>query len=361
MTEIYIVRHGESEGNLFCRVHGVHDGHLTAMGHRQAAKAAAKLKDVKFTAAYSSCLKRAASTAEEILKYHPGVELRLTPRIRELGVGIWEDKNWGQVYSQTPDMLDYYHDRLSEWHVQGSEWFEDARARAIGLIREIGEKHKNETVLVTCHGYVIRAIIAEIRGIPSSEIKKVGFFGNTSITKLNISDSGEIEIEYENDISHLDGGDEKGPLSRRPAYGKFNNVIIENLNPSEDEEFFRRIYPDGDFEKIKKMLENNPRAAGKFVYLGQPSGLIVLDMQRDKAKCAAWIDYYYVDEEHRGTGVSKALIGHAISALRPLFYEKICVKLPKDDEALIKYFDNYAFEHEYDEGDSTVLAYDLMK
>ena len=97
------------------------------------------------------------------------------------------------------------------------------------------------------------------------------------------------------------------------------------------------------------------------MYLGEPSGLIVLDTQRDKAKCAAWIDYYYVDEAHRGTGVSKALIGHAISALRPLFYEKICVKLLKSDEELIKYFDNYAFEHEYDDGGSVVLAYDLMK
>ena len=37
MTRVYIVRHGEAEGNIYRRIHGQYDSNLTDNGLRQVA------------------------------------------------------------------------------------------------------------------------------------------------------------------------------------------------------------------------------------------------------------------------------------------------------------------------------------
>ena len=64
VTKIYLIRHGESIGNLHRICLGHTDLDLTDLGLKQAKKTADALSDVNFAAIYSSDLIRAVHTAE---------------------------------------------------------------------------------------------------------------------------------------------------------------------------------------------------------------------------------------------------------------------------------------------------------
>ena len=82
-VRVYIIRHGETEENRKKIIQGQLDTRLNSEGERQADLAAKALKDVPFDICYSSDLQRAADTAERILVYHPGLEVRTKTALRE--------------------------------------------------------------------------------------------------------------------------------------------------------------------------------------------------------------------------------------------------------------------------------------
>ena len=100
MTQIYLIRHAEAEGNLYRRVQGHYDGDITERGRKQIDKLAERFRDIHLDALYSSDLRRAVTTASAITRYHD-LPLITTPRLREVAMGCWEDRPWGEVeYNQ---------------------------------------------------------------------------------------------------------------------------------------------------------------------------------------------------------------------------------------------------------------------
>ena len=66
MTEIYLIRHAQAEGNSYRSMQGHWDGDVTPMGRRQIALLAERFRDVKVDALYSSDLYRTRLTAAAI-------------------------------------------------------------------------------------------------------------------------------------------------------------------------------------------------------------------------------------------------------------------------------------------------------
>ena len=50
MTTVYLIRHGEAEGNLYRRMQGWYDGDLTDLGRRQVAALAGRFRDIHLEA-----------------------------------------------------------------------------------------------------------------------------------------------------------------------------------------------------------------------------------------------------------------------------------------------------------------------
>ena len=96
MTEIYVIRHVQAEGNLYRMCQGHWDGDVTPIGVCQRDALAERFKDVPVDAVYSSDLYRARFTASAITKYHD-LPIITDRRFREINLGPWETKYFGNL------------------------------------------------------------------------------------------------------------------------------------------------------------------------------------------------------------------------------------------------------------------------
>ena len=96
MTEIYLVRHGETIDNARQVMQGQTQGELNDKGKAQARQVAERLASEHFDAVIASDLHRAIQTAEIIAAPH-GLPVKTTPLLRE--------RDWGSFTGRyIPDL-----------------------------------------------------------------------------------------------------------------------------------------------------------------------------------------------------------------------------------------------------------------
>lgn len=89
---LHLVRHGRTRLNSEHRVQGWADSELTADGLAGVRATADRLRELDLAAAYASPSGRTVTTAREILRHHPRLELVTDPRLRELHFGRFEER-----------------------------------------------------------------------------------------------------------------------------------------------------------------------------------------------------------------------------------------------------------------------------
>ena len=203
VATIYIVRHGESVGNL----HRICLGHtnldLTELGLEQAKKTAEALENVDFAAIYSSDLQRAVHTAEPHAKKR-GLEINASPDFRELYFGNWENASVLMLKEKFHEqfMIGWRQNFGTFTAPEGESVVAMAERMASGL-EKIAALHLGETVLVTSHAAAIRALWGKISGhAPSEWAEAFPFPTNASYSILEYDGVMLKPISYSND-SHL--------------------------------------------------------------------------------------------------------------------------------------------------------------
>ena len=85
MISFYIIRHGETLLNSLNRAQGWSDSPLTCNGEKTAKELGIKLKNIAFSAAYTSDMLRAEQTAKLILstKGNNDIKIQKDMRLRE--------------------------------------------------------------------------------------------------------------------------------------------------------------------------------------------------------------------------------------------------------------------------------------
>lgn len=205
---IYLIRHGKTVWNTEGRLQGSEDSPLVEEGIEGAKKVGQALKEIKFTAAYSSMQKRAQDTANYILGennesniphfHHRG--------LNEFDFGAWEgvksldlhenDEYW--VMKKTP--------ALYKAESNGGELFQDLYDRAVRIFQQIAKLHKdNENVLIVSHGMTLTLLTAVLKGLHWHDFRneeKHCFVKNTAINIARVKD-GVIEMVEFNNVEHL--------------------------------------------------------------------------------------------------------------------------------------------------------------
>jgi alpha-ribazole phosphatase/probable phosphoglycerate mutase len=158
---IYLIRHGETTNAGEVCFNGHYDVDLSKNGLKQSLYIAEALKIVPIKAVYSSDLKRTQIGAKYIADKH---NLRHTPYkgLRELAFGDWEGLSIADINRKHPEKLKERLNNLELFHVEGGESFFQLRDRVILKFKAIIAEHPGDTIVIFCHGGVIRTILAHI-------------------------------------------------------------------------------------------------------------------------------------------------------------------------------------------------------
>lgn len=110
--KLYLVRHGQSEGNVRDLWYGRNDLPLTDLGRQQAFQVGEKLKNIPLAAAYISPLQRASETARIALLGREDIPRVMMPDLMEQDMGALETLSVADIRAQNPEYLGKL---LSNW------------------------------------------------------------------------------------------------------------------------------------------------------------------------------------------------------------------------------------------------------
>ncbi|MDD5037806.1 MAG: histidine phosphatase family protein [Dehalococcoidales bacterium] len=166
MTEIMLVRHGETEWNVGEVFRGRIDIELNDTGFKQAQLLADYLSDLKIEAVYSSPLKRAIKTAEAIARRHK-LDVKIAPDLIDLDFGQWQGLPLGEVRDKYKALYLEWASRPDRVKIPAGESLDDVRGRAIGVVEEAMAKY-NGTVVLVSHRVVNKVLICALLGLDNS-------------------------------------------------------------------------------------------------------------------------------------------------------------------------------------------------
>lgn len=148
---IYIIRHGQTELNNRKLLQGRSNQPLNEAGLAQAQKAAALLRDVAFSAVYSSPLTRAVQTAEAVV---PDLNPVLDERLIEMDYGPYEGMD---LTNPAPEVLTFFSDFVHNPAPAGMEPLNSVVGRAGAFLEELCRTQEN--ILISTHAIAMKGIL----------------------------------------------------------------------------------------------------------------------------------------------------------------------------------------------------------
>ena len=360
MTRVYLIRHGEAEGNIYRRAQGHYESELTAKGLRQVAALAERFRDEHIDALYSSDLKRTQLTAGAITKYHD-LPLHTDPRLREISMGPWEDAPFGDMQHFYPEQMRCFNDDPDRWLVDGAETFPQLKERMFAAVTQLAAKHDGGTIVCVSHGMAIRSLLAKLLEVDSAEIFKVRHGDNTAVSLLEVAPEG-IRVVYYNNTDHLPP--ELSTFARqnwwkKPGSQDQNNIWFRRFDPqkypSKYLEYYRKAWyaVHGSLCGFQEALYLSPAirhyaaCPDAIVTIQHPDGEVVgiteLDTERDADEGVGWICLCFVEELYRRQQLGVQLIGHAVHVFRKLGRKRIRLSVFAGNTGAIRFYEEYGF------------------
>lgn len=350
MTEIYLIRHMQAEGNLYIVMQGHWDGDVTALGLRQAELLGERFRALPVDALYSSDLYRARLTAAAIQKYHD-LPLRTDKRLREINVGRWEGRFFGDLLHEEPESVNMYMNCPDEWHMDGAENEADVMARAFPALREIAEENGGRTAVVVSHGVTIRCLLRAALGMTRGEQKKLPIASNTAVTRL-LYENGVFRADYINDSAHLE------PL-HLPPWGRTPVLRAEPLDVLREGDWYADCYaaawraahgslrgfqPEPYLKSAAEHARMDPASVLRFTCDGEPMGLLELDVKRGQGAGYGWISLLYLSPAYRNRGLGIQLLGRAIMRYKELGRHALRLHAAAENAPALAFYRKWGFE-----------------
>lgn len=193
---LYMIRHGQSYVNLPGWDGGNQDMGLTELGQAQAAALAAWLPDrlTEVDAIYCSTMQRAQETAAPLAAAY-GIDVTYDDRIREIGNNRFDHTPWPS--DGLPEYGDFWGSErpfssITPEYTAG-ESLMHFRIRVGAFLEELVEKHREETVVVVCHGGVIELTYDHVFNIGPWRRCEV-LTKNTGITRFQLVEHPNREL-----------------------------------------------------------------------------------------------------------------------------------------------------------------------
>lgn len=195
MAYLVLVRHGQSEWNLLGKWTGLTDVNLTDQGREEAKKAGKLLESIDLHRAYTSKLKRAKHTLDEIVAHLgiPGLKRSEHTELNERDYGHLTGKNKWQVKQEHGD------EKFNKWRrswdhpVPGGETLKDVSGRVLPFYEAqvLKDLKAGKNVIVAAHGNSLRALMKHLEGIAHDQSHTVEI-GTGEIHMYEIDSKGSV-------------------------------------------------------------------------------------------------------------------------------------------------------------------------
>ncbi len=201
MTQILLIRHGESTWNLTGRYQGRIDTELSDRGQEQAKRLAEHLKILPIQAIYSSPLRRAFHTALAVALDH-GLDVVTEDDLTEIDHGTWNGLLREEVEKRFGPLLQQWLQTPAQVTMPEGEGLEDVGRRAWSVLEKLAGRHPGNLVAVCSHDAVIKTLIATALGLDLDRFWSLRL-DNASVSLIEMDDT-PARLIYFNDTCHLE-------------------------------------------------------------------------------------------------------------------------------------------------------------
>ena len=202
MTELLVIRHGETDWNRQHRFQGQIDVPLNDMGLAQAERLSQRLVDEPVDVLISSDLQRARSTADAVAQVR-GLQPVVEPLWREQGFGVLEGLDVPTIRSRHADLWSSWTRHDADYALPGGESNATFHARVMRALQAVLAAHAGRRVVVITHGGVLDMLWRTANALPLHGAR-VCDIPNTGINRLRWHD-GQLQVVQWADAEHLDG------------------------------------------------------------------------------------------------------------------------------------------------------------
>lgn len=168
MTELYLIRHGETEWNRAGLWQGLEDSPLTENGIEQAQSLGARFADEgqKFDAIYTSDLGRSHNTCKYLVEPLGQLgDIQIDQGLRERALGHLQGLTFEQIQERHPEEAELHASGDPHFAPTGGESWAETFARSSKALREIARRHDGQKVLAVSHGGVIGMALRDALGL----------------------------------------------------------------------------------------------------------------------------------------------------------------------------------------------------
>lgn len=200
-TEIFLVRHGETEWNSEGIFRGQSDIPLNHNGLKQAEATGSYLQKIDFAAVYCSPLSRARQTADAIC-----LDRKITPTelkaFNDISFGPWEGKSYKELSSLHPEQMKIWQEHPHLHTLPGAETLDEVKHRAFSELERLAGKNRGKSVAIISHRVILKLLVLAALNLGSEAFWKI----KQDTCCINIfeytSDKGFIIVRV-NETCHL--------------------------------------------------------------------------------------------------------------------------------------------------------------
>jgi len=203
-TRLYLIRHGATQLTAEDRFAGAVGVDLSDEGRAQVERLAARLRDDRIGALYSSPLSRTRETAEILARPH-GLVPVLRDGLREISHGRWEGLTRREVEELFPGEYEAWEADPFTYAPEGGESGVSVLARALPVVREIVSAHPDDNVAVVSHKATIRLVLSSLLGFDARGYRDRLDQAPACLNILDFKDPVRVRLMLFNDVSHYAG------------------------------------------------------------------------------------------------------------------------------------------------------------
>jgi 2,3-bisphosphoglycerate-dependent phosphoglycerate mutase len=199
MAYLVLVRHGESEWNALGLWTGQRDVSLTEKGVQEAKEAAQHISDVELHKAYTSELKRAQQTLEEIKSELQNTDLETIKHraLNERDYGDYTAKNKWEIRDQIGE--EEFQKLRRHWNhpVPNGETLKDVHDRIVPYFEEHIQKdlQNGKNVIIAAHGNSLRALMKKLDKISDGKAHELEI-GTGEVVVYDMTDEGTVKSKH---------------------------------------------------------------------------------------------------------------------------------------------------------------------